>query len=89
MQDEDNILDELLNEIRDLLNEYPKALERRATIIEASGKDPELVHKLIMAAQTMRDSGNLYLSWAKHYAALAVGNSNASTDEDETEDFTV
>lgn len=89
MQDEDNTLDALLDEIRDLLNEYPKALERRAIIIEASGKDPELVHKLIMAAQTMRDSGNLYLSWAKHYAALAVGNSAASTDEDETEDFTV
>jgi hypothetical protein len=41
------------------------------------------------AADTMRDSGNLYLTWAKHYAALAEGNTDASSDEDETEDFDV
>ena len=36
----------------------------------------------------MRDSGNLYLTWAKHYAAsVAQGNTDASSDEDETEDF--
>jgi hypothetical protein len=57
--------------------------------IQATGKDPELVDKLIKAADTMRDSGNLYLTWAKHYAALADGNTDASSDEDETEDFDV
>ncbi|MFN3680955.1 MAG: hypothetical protein ACK4VP_02775 [Nitrospira sp.] len=89
MHDEDNVLDELLSEIGALLNEYPRAIERRAAVIQATGKDPELVEKLILAAQTMRDSGNLYLTWARHYAALAEGNTDASTDEDETEDFNV
>ena len=64
-------------------------IERRAAVIQASGKDPELVEKLVKAADTMRDSGNLYLTWAKHYAALAEGNTDASSDEDETEDFDV
>lgn len=89
MEHEDNILDELLHEIVGLLTEYPKAIERRAALIQATGKDPELVEKLVKAADTMRDSGNLYITWAKHYAALAEGNTDAATDEDETEDFDV
>ena len=89
MESEDNVLDELLSEIAGLINAYPKAIERRAAMIQATGKDPELVEKLVKAADTMRDSGNLYLTWAKHYAAMASGNTDASSDEDETEDFDV
>ena len=87
--DEDNFVEELLKEISGLISEYAKAIERRASVIQATGKDPELVEKLVKAADTMRDSGNLYLTWAKHYAALAQGNTDASSDEDETEDFDV
>jgi hypothetical protein len=89
VETEDNVIRELLGEITGLITAYPKALERRASIVQTSGKDPELVEKLVKAADTMRDSGNLYLTWAKHYAALAEGNSDASSDEDETEDFDV
>ncbi len=87
MEREDNVLDELLRDIAGLLNEYPKAIERQAAAIHASGKDPELAEKLVKAADTMRDSGNLYITWAKHFAALAEGNTDASSDEDETDDF--
>ncbi len=87
MEQEDNVLEELLRDIAGLLNEYPKAIERQAAVIHAGGKDPELAAKLIKAADTMRDSGNLYLTWAKHFAALAEGNTDASSDEDETDDF--
>lgn len=89
MESEDNVIDELLKEISRLIHQYPKAIERRAAVIQATGKDPELVEKLVKAADTMRDSGNLYLTWAKHYAALAEGNTDASSAEDETEDFDV
>ena len=89
MESEDNVIDELLKEITGLITAYPKAIERRAAMIQATGKDPELVEKLVKAADTMRDSGNLYLTWAKHYAALAEGNTDASSDEDETEDYDV
>lgn len=87
MEQEDNVLDELLRDIAGLLHEYPKALERHAATIHASGKDPDLAEKLVKAADTMRDSGNLYITWAKHFAALAKGNTDASSDEDDTEDF--
>ena len=89
MENKDNLIEELLREIATLIGEYPKAIERRAAVIQATGKDPELVEKLVKAADTMRDSGNLYLTWARHYAALAEGNTDASSDEDETEDFDV
>jgi hypothetical protein len=87
MEQEDNVLDELLRDIAGLLHEYPKALERHAATVHASGKDPELAEKLVKAADTMRDSGNLYLTWAKHFSALAKGNTDASSDEDDTDDF--
>lgn len=89
MEREDNVIDELLGEISRIIQVYPKALEQRAALIHASGKDPELAEKLVKAADTMRDSGNLYFTWAKHYAAVAKGNTDASSDEDETEDFDV
>ena len=89
MDQEDNILDELLHDIAGLLHEYPKALEGQAAALHAMGRDPELVEKLVKAADTMRDSGNLYLTWARHFAALAEGNTDASSDEDDTEDFGV
>jgi len=89
MNEEDNVINELPGEIAGLITQYPKALERRAAEIQTTGKDPELVEKLVKAADTMRDSGNLYLTWAKHYAALAEGNTDATSDEDETEDFDV
>ena len=73
METEDNIIDELIQEITGLINEYPKVLERRAVEIHASGKDPDLAQTLVKAADTMRDSGNLYLTWAKHYASVAAG----------------
>ena len=87
MEQEDNTLEELLHDIAGLLQEYPKALERQAAVLHATGRDPELTEKLVKAADTMRDSGNLYLTWARHFAALAAGNTDASSDEDDTEDF--
>jgi hypothetical protein len=89
MEAEDNVIDELIREIAGLIHEYPKVLERRAADIHASGKDPELAQTLVKAADTMRDSGNLYLTWAKHYASVAAGNTDATSNEDETEDFDV
>ncbi|MEW6542537.1 MAG: hypothetical protein AB1411_02885 [Nitrospirota bacterium] len=85
MMNEDNILSELLNELTTLLKEFPEALERRAAVIQAGGKDPELAGKLVSGADAMRDSGNIYLSWARHYAALSKGTSDAADEEDEAD----
>jgi len=85
METEDNVIDELVREIAGLIHEYPKVLERRAADIHASGKDPDLAQTLVKAADTMRDSGILYLTWAKHYASVAAGNTDATSDEHDTQ----
>jgi hypothetical protein len=89
MEGDDNVLRELLVEITRLLKNYPETLERRAAEIEQSGKDPELASKLVKGADAMRDSGNIYLSWAKHFVALSDGTSDASNEDDESDDFGV
>lgn len=85
MTTEDNVLRELLGDIAALLAQFPKALERRAAEIGASGKDPELAGKLAKGADAMRDSGNLYITWARHFAALSEGTSDASDTDDEAD----
>ena len=40
-------------------------------------------------ADAMRDSGNIYTTWARHFAGLSDGTSDASDDEDESEAFDV
>jgi len=87
MESEDNVLEGLLEEIKDLMRRFPKALEQRSAEITTAGKDPEVAAKLRSGADAMKDSGNIYVSWAKHYVSLASGNTDATTDEDETEDF--
>lgn len=89
MESEDNVLEGLLEEISALMRRFPQALEQRSAEIGASGKDPDLAAKLKSGADVMRDSGNIFLSWAKHYVSVASGNTDASADEDETKDFDV
>ena len=89
MELEDNVLEGLLEEIKDLMRRFPQALEQRSAKIAAAGKDPEVAAKLKSGADAMKDSGNIYISWAKHYVSLASGNTDATSDEDETEDFDV
>ncbi len=89
MESEDNVLESLLEEIKDLMRRFPQALEQRSAEIAATGKEPEVAAKLRGGAEAMKDSGNIYVSWAKHYVSLASGNTDATSDEDETEDFDV
>ena len=85
MEREDNIVRELIGQISGLMRQFPEALERRAAQLEAGGKDAELAGKLAKGADAMRDSGNLYLTWARHYAALSEGTSDAADEEDEAD----
>lgn len=87
MESEDNVVQELLGEITTLMKSFPGALENRAAVLEASGKDPELAQKLMKGADAMRDSGNIYLTWARHYAAMSEGNAGASDEEQDESDF--
>ena len=48
-----------------------------------------LESKLTKGANAIRGSGSIYLTWARHYAALSEGSSDAADDENESGDFDV
>ena len=75
----------LIGEMASLMTAFSPALQLRAADLAASGKDAELVAKLRQGADVMRDSGQLYLTWARHYAALSEGNPEAADEADESE----
>ncbi len=83
-----NHLTQIINDIGKQMQTLSRELEQRAEEIRNAGKEPDVAKKLAMGADTMRDSGNLYITWARHYVALASGNPEASDDEDES-DFDV
>ena len=80
-----NELRELIAEISRMMKSYSEALEQQAEEVHATGRDSELAGKLAKGADAMRDSGNLYLTWARHYAALSEGTSDASDEADEAD----
>ncbi|MGH7254533.1 MAG: hypothetical protein ACREI3_02035 [Nitrospirales bacterium] len=71
-----------IGEIGKHMESFCAALEQRAEELHVSGKDPDVAKKVAMGADTMRDSGNLYLTWARHFAALAEGSPEASEEDD-------
>jgi hypothetical protein len=75
---------QLISEMAVLMAALAPALEGRAEDLAASGKDRELVRKLLKGADAMRDSGYMYLTWARHYAWLPEDNLNAADDGDES-----
>lgn len=75
---------QLISEMAVLMTAFSPALKHRATDLAASGKDGELVDKLLKGADVMRGSGNMYLAWARHYAGLPEDHLDAAADGDES-----
>jgi len=70
------------------MKSFHDALETRAREIEISGGDQEVVSKLINGSDAMKDSANIYLSWARHYVNLSEGGaSEADEGEEDSQDF--
>lgn len=83
MDSEQAHLQQLIGEMSALMTAFSPALERRAATLTANGRDAELTDKLLKGAGVMRDSGYMYLTWARHYAALS--DEPAHADEDRAE----
>jgi hypothetical protein len=62
---------QLVGAIAPLMTALARVLKVRAARLAAGGQDGELVEKLREGADMMYGSGNLYLAWARHYAALS------------------
>ncbi len=81
-------LRELMDGIRDQMTQFHNKLESRAQEIELTGGDHDVAKKLTMGADAMKDSGNIYVSWARHYVALSEGGAaEAEEGEEDSDDF--
>ena len=83
-----NDLRQLMNEISTHMTQFHERLESRGQEIQLTGGDEDVVKKLISGADAMKDSGNIYLSWARHYVALSEGGAAESEEgEEDSDDF--
>ncbi len=81
-------LRQVVNDIGDQMERFHAMLESRGREMEVSGGDPEVATKLVNGADAMKDSANIYLSWARHYVALSEGGaSEADEGEEDSADF--
>jgi len=77
-------IEQSITEIARAIENLNRAFEKRAEDLKKGGDAPAL-HQWTKAAYAMRDSGNIYLSWAKHYARSA--GVKLALDDSEDSDF--
>jgi hypothetical protein len=83
-----NDLRQQVQTLTEQMENFHQALETKAREIELSGGDQEVVGKLLKGTDAMKDSANIYLSWARHYVNLSDGGaSEADEGEEDSEDF--
>jgi len=81
-------LREQMNTLATQMKHFHASLEVKARDMEMAGGDSEVISKLINGADAMRDSANIYLSWARHYVNLSEGGaSEAEEGEEDSADF--
>ena len=81
-------LRELMDRIQKQISQFHERLESRAQEIQRAGGEPDVVKKLTLGADAMKDSANIYLSWARHYVALSEGGAaEAEEGEEDSDDF--
>lgn len=73
-----------VQEVQESLVRVNQAFEGYLDELKKKGSDPSEILQVAKNADALKDSGHIYLSWARHYAGL--GGDEASTediDEDE------
>jgi len=80
-------LRDLMNGISGQMTEFHEQLGSRAQEMQLAGSgDPDVIKKLMLGADAMKDSANIYLSWARHYVALSEGGAAEAEEGDEDPD---
>ena len=69
-----------IQEVAQAIHSLEKAFEKHAEHLRQAG-DLEKLKQWTKGVQAMRDSGHLYLTWAKHYARSS-GHQEDESEED-------
>jgi hypothetical protein len=73
-----------VQEVGEAMAHLNEAFKDYVDQLQVVGKDPSEVHQVAKNADTLKDSGNIYMSWARHYAGLG-GDEGSTEDIDEDE----
>ena len=61
-----------------------QAFEDYLTELKTKGSDPSEIIQMAKSADALKDSGHIYMSWARHYAGIG-GDEDSTEDIDEDE----
>ena len=69
-------------EVSQAIENLNRAFEKRADELRQAG-DTEALQQWMNACHAMRDSGNIYITWARHYAKSSemAGSSGEAEDD--------
>ena len=73
-----------VGEVGEAMSRVNRAFQNYVEELKASGKDPAEIGQVVKNADTLRDSGHIYMSWARHYAGIG-GDEGPTEDIDEDE----
>ena len=68
-----------IREVQEAMAHVNQAFQDYVEELSTLNKDPGEIRQIAKNADTLKDSGHLYMSWARHYAGL--GGDEASTDD--------
>jgi hypothetical protein len=73
-----------IKEVGDAMAHVNQAFRDYVEELQIGGKDPSEISQIVKNADTLKDSGNIYMSWARHYAGVG-GDEGPTEDIDEDE----
>ena len=74
-----NEIRQTIQEVGEVMSRVNQAFQTYVEELKSSGKDPAEIRQVVKNADTLRDSGHIYMSWARHYAG--IGGDEAPTDD--------
>jgi hypothetical protein len=73
-----------VQEVQEALVRVNQAFKGYLDELQNKGSDPSEILQMAKNADALKDSGHIYLSWARHYAGMG-GDEAATEDIDEDE----
>jgi len=73
-----------IQEVAEAMAHVNRAFQDYVQELNTLSKDPSEIEKIVKNADTLKDSGHIYMSWARHYAGIG-GDEGPTEDIDEDE----
>jgi hypothetical protein len=73
-----------IQEVAEAMAHVNRAFQDYVQELNTLSKDPSEIETIVKNADTLKDSGHIYMSWARHYAGIG-GDEGPTEDIDEDE----